>query len=269
MVAASEFGLQSDTPATGVRKHLRILFLGNAYNPISVECALALSGTGHEVLLASYEPLSKGFLRVVVDSWRKHGPGFVLRKSLTLLRCRARIGLRSLGVPLRTTASLPEAAMSRKLRTVKMVSPNDPQFVSSVRDEGVDLIAVAAFSRILKKVIIAAPPLGCLNVHPSLLPKYRGPNPMYWVLANRESVTGVTIHYIDEGVDTGPILLQRELPISPGEGEASLLRRCARLAAELLPVAVSQVANGHAMPRVQDETQASYCPNAPRGASAL
>lgn len=259
----------SAPPRAAARGRLRIVFLGNAYNPVSVQCARALAQAGHHVTLAAYEPVSRGLLKLTKDSWRKYGASFVIRKAATLLRCRTRLGLRSLGLRLSGAESLPELAAAEGLATLTMSNPNDASFLAAVRQVETDLIVVAAFSRILKKGIIETPPLGCLNVHASYLPKYRGPNPLYWVLANREAKTGVTVHFVDEGIDTGPIVLQRELDILPAEDERSLLRRCAQVAAELLPQAVARVAQGDVVATPQDEAQASYYPQPPRGASLL
>src|SRR5713226_7770003 len=105
---------------------------------------------------------------------------------------------------------------------------------------GVDLIVVAGFARILKRALVDVPRLGCINVHPSLLPHYRGPEPFYWVLANLEKTTGVTIHHVDEGIDTGDIILQRELEIRPNETETMLIE-----AAKLVPRHNPQLAFVH------------------------
>jgi methionyl-tRNA formyltransferase len=269
MNATIEHSVTSAPRAAEARGRLRIVFLGNAYNPVSVQCARALAQAGHEVVLAAYEPVSRGLFKLTKDSWRKYGARFVIRKAATLLRCRARLGLRSLGFRFHSSESLPELAAAAGLSTLRMSNPNHASFLAAVRQVQADLIVVAAFSRILKKEIIETPALGCLNVHASFLPKYRGPNPLYWVLANKEAKTGVTVHFVDEGVDTGPIVLQRELDILPAEDERSLLRRCAQLAAELLPLAVASVAQGAVAATPQDETQASYYPQPPRGASLL
>ncbi|MGH9795839.1 MAG: methionyl-tRNA formyltransferase [Candidatus Acidiferrales bacterium] len=267
MNCVSESELMTAPPPS--RRRLRILFLGNAYNPFSVQCALALARTDHQVTVAAYEPASGKLSKVAADSWRKFGAWFVLRKAATLLRCRVRLWLRRLGFRFQGSASLSEVCLQNGLPTLEMSNPNSAPFLAAVREAAIDLVVVAAFSRILKRDLIEAPPLGCLNLHPSLLPQYRGPNPIYWALARRERVTGVTAHFIDQGIDTGPILLQRELEILRGETEASLMRRCAQLAAALLPEALALVADGKAVALPQDETRASYFPIPPRGASTL
>jgi hypothetical protein len=234
-----------------------------------VACLLALNQTGHEILVGSYNATSRGGVQLLKDSLRRYGSGFVIRKSLQLLRSHARIGFRRLGLPLSGFASLPEVVIAGNIESVPCVNPNASDFVEEVNNRGIDLIVVAAFSRILKARLIAAPRLGCINVHPSLLPRYRGPNPFYWVLAGGEKKTGVTIHYIDEGIDSGDIILQREFTINARDTEKDLLMKASVLASEMMGEAISLLAAGTA-PRVpQNESDSIYFSFPPRGASVL
>jgi len=98
-----------------------------------------------------------------------------------------------------------------------------PEFLEIFRGLAPDMIVLVAFGQILPKDIIDSPPLGCVNVHPSLLPRYRGAAPMNWALIRGEVKTGVTIMWMDEGVDSGDILLQEETPIEPGEDRKSVV----------------------------------------------
>ena len=111
---------------------------------------------------------------------------------------------------------------------------NDPQFVEFVRSAKVDVIAVCFYPQILKSAILQAPRLGAINCHPSLLPRYRGPQPTFWMLKNGESVAGVTAHMMTEKIDVGPILVQREIPILETENAAQLLQRQHHTAAPAL-----------------------------------
>ena len=163
-----------------------------------------------------------------------------------------------MGVPLSGFASLPEITRACGLTVIQCANPNSAEFVQQVRLLGVQLIVVANFSRILQRALLETPDLGCINVHPSLLPRYRGPEPFYWVLANREKTTGVTLHYMDEAIDSGDIILQRELEIRPKETETTLLHRSAAVAAELLHEAIPLLQARRA-PRIrQDQTVATY-----------
>jgi methionyl-tRNA formyltransferase len=114
-----------------------------------------------------------------------------------------------------------------------------------------DVLVVAAMSQILRLSEISAAPLGAVNLHPSLLPLYRGPEPLFWHFRHMRSDAGVTVHRIDPGIDTGDILLQQSLPISLGESHRSLLRRTALAGGPLLLQAIQQIAANRAAPRPQ------------------
>jgi methionyl-tRNA formyltransferase len=178
-----------------------------------------------------------------------------------------RIGLHRMGIPLAGFASLPEITRACGLNVIPYANPNSAEFVRQVQLLGVQLIVVASFSHILRRALIDTPELGCINVHPSLLPRYRGPEPLYWVLANREKTTGVTLHYMDEGIDSGDIILQRELEIRPKETETTLLQRSSAIAAELLHEAVPLLQAGHAPRNRQDPRVATYYSFPSKGAS--
>jgi methionyl-tRNA formyltransferase len=121
-----------------------------------------------------------------------------------------------------------------------------------------DMVVLAAFGQILPAMIITAPGMGCINVHPSLLPKYRGAAPINWAIIRGEQRTGVTIMYMSEGVDRGDIVLQREVPIGAAETYGKLHDRLAALGAELLLVAIEKITDGTATRTKQDDTAATY-----------
>jgi methionyl-tRNA formyltransferase len=135
----------------------------------------------------------------------------------------------------------------------------DEHFISQLRTLEPDLIAVVAYGHILPAAILDLPKHGCLNVHTSLLPKYRGAAPIQWAIANGESETGVTIMKMDTGMDTGPILNQRKTPISAQDDSATLHERLARLGAELLLETIPGYVAGKILPRLQSEN-ASLAP---------
>lgn len=132
-----------------------------------------------------------------------------------------------------------------------------PTAVTEVAGLHPDLITVVAYGQYIKPEILAIPPLGAINVHPSLLPKYRGASPIQWALANGESTTGVTILYVSKAMDAGDIILQQSVPIDPDDTAGSLSPRLAELGGELLVTAIEQIANGTATRTPQDETQAT------------
>jgi methionyl-tRNA formyltransferase len=123
-----------------------------------------------------------------------------------------------------------------------------------------DAIVVAAYGRILPPWMLAAPRHGCINVHSSLLPKYRGAAPINWAIARGEKETGVTIMQMDEGLDTGPVLLQSAIEIAPDETAPELTRRLADLGTGLLIETLSMLERGEVIPRPQDDSQASLAP---------
>jgi folate-dependent phosphoribosylglycinamide formyltransferase PurN len=241
----------------GPERH-RILFLGNRYNPLSTACLQALVELGHAPVVGIYDSLHRGAWRLFRKRLKSRGWSFVLRRAFSLIRCKTRIALRSMGVPLAGFASLPELSVVRGLDTIHCTNPNSAEFVQQVQLLAVDLIVVAMFARILKRELIDVPRLSCINVHPSLLPRYRGPEPFYWVLANQEKTTGVTLHYIDEGIDSGDIILQRELEIRPNETEITLMDRSAIVAAELLREAIPHLLAGQTTRIRQDHSAATY-----------
>lgn len=123
-----------------------------------------------------------------------------------------------------------------------------------------DLIAVTAFGRILHPGILSLPPRGCVNVHGSLLPKYRGAAPVQWAVINGETGTGITTMLMDEGMDTGAILLQEKLTIMPDDTAGTLAPRLAELGGRLLIETIAQLTAGTLMPKKQDNGQATMAP---------
>ena len=123
-----------------------------------------------------------------------------------------------------------------------------------------DVFVVAAYGLLLPKAVLDMPRRGCINIHASLLPKYRGASPINAVLANGEATTGITIMYMDVGVDTGDMILQRELTIEPDERFQSLHNRMAMLGAECILEALDQIEKGVNQRIPQDEAAASYAP---------
>ncbi len=139
-----------------------------------------------------------------------------------------------------------------------------PSFLRMFRDLAPDLVIVAAFGQILPQEIILTPKLGCINIHPSLLPKYRGAAPINWALIRGEEKTGVSIMRMDEGVDSGAILLQEETPIGPSETYGMLHGRLATMGAELLLIALAMLQAGTLQAKPQDDLLATTAPRLSR-----
>lgn len=123
-----------------------------------------------------------------------------------------------------------------------------------------DLLAVVAFGRVLPGRLLELPPFKAINVHASLLPKYRGPAPIQWAIINGEKETGVTTMLMDEGLDTGDILLQQSIPISPEDTSITLHDKLAREGACLLLETLENLTTGKLIPTAQDPTSATYVP---------
>ena len=123
-----------------------------------------------------------------------------------------------------------------------------------------DAAVVVAYGRILPKSLLEIPRLGCVNNHFSLLPKYRGAAPVNWVIANGENETGVTTMLIDEGLDTGDILLQRMTNIDPNETTIELSARLAAIGADLMSETLRALERGEITPKKQDHDKASHAP---------
>lgn len=124
-----------------------------------------------------------------------------------------------------------------------------------------DLIVVVCFPHIFPKELLQLSRYGCLNLHPSLLPQYRGPTPLFWIARQDERTTGVTLHYMTEKLDSGDIVAQTRIDRSEGISEAELEQRCALEGAALLGEAVQQLSRGESLSRrPQSEAKASYYP---------
>ncbi len=135
-----------------------------------------------------------------------------------------------------------------------------PEFVDAMREIQPDLIVVAAFGQILPQALLEVPRYGCINVHASLLPRYRGAAPINWCIINGETETGVTIMQMNAGLDTGDMLLKRATPIGPDEDAQLLHDRLAAIGADALGEALDLLVEGRLIPEKQDDLLANYAP---------
>ena len=137
---------------------------------------------------------------------------------------------------------------------------NNEDFKAQLTQLAPRAIIVVGYGRIIPKWMIDLPPLGNLNLHASLLPKYRGAAPIQWAIAAGETVTGNTTMRIDEGLDTGDILLQQEMPIAPDDTTVTLAPRLAEAGARLMVQTLRGLESGSIRPRPQDQAKASLAP---------
>jgi len=151
-------------------------------------------------------------------------------------------------------------ALEEKLTVLQPELPNDPEFLQELRGIGPDLGVVVGYGHILKPDLFGLPPKGMINVHASLLPEFRGAAPIEYAILSGVEETGVSIMQIDEGMDTGPVLLRVQTPIARDENAGELSARLAELGALALIEALSLIASGAASAEPQDESLATYAP---------
>lgn len=150
--------------------------------------------------------------------------------------------------------SVAELAKAHRLPVYMPSSPNTPAFLDLIRGLAPDLILSFYYRRLLSKELLAIPRLGGINLHGSLLPKYRGRSPVNWVLVNGESETGVTLHYMVEKADAGDIIAQRSVPIDMEDTALSLFHKLTKAAVQLLKETYPQIRTGTA-PRIPQDLQ--------------
>ncbi|HNU79250.1 MAG TPA: methionyl-tRNA formyltransferase, partial [Bacillota bacterium] len=134
------------------------------------------------------------------------------------------------------------------------------EFVQILRDLAPEAIIVVAFGQILSQEILDIPPLGCINVHASLLPKYRGAAPINWCIINGDKTTGVTAMYMDKGMDTGDIILKKEIEIGEDENAGELHDRLSELGASVLSETIELLIEGKIERTPQNNEEATYAP---------
>ncbi len=205
------------------KKKIRIIFMGTP--DFAVPALKALHKSGYEVVL------------VVTQPDRPKGRG------------------RKLCPP-----PVKEAAIDLGYDVIQPVSIRTGEFADSILKLKPDIFVVVAFGHILPKNILALPKIGAINIHASLLPKYRGAAPIQWAIINRETETGVTTMFMDEGMDTGDVLLSSKIKIAPDDTSASLHDRLADLGADLLIRTLQTLEAGTLNPLPQDHTKAGNAP---------
>jgi methionyl-tRNA formyltransferase len=181
------------------------------------------------------------------------GLGYTIRTIIRAMVCRSK--------PIRTIRPRFDTwKWLDKEKIPRITSPNvnSPTFIEYVKGLNIDLIVVFFFPQILKTALLHTPRLGVLNCHPSLLPRYGGPHPAFWMLKNGESVAGITVHVMTEKIDAGDIVAQQELVIEENENAGQLTQRQHHAAAALLTDAVNAMARGTINPTPQNVAERSY-----------
>ena len=152
------------------------------------------------------------------------------------------------------------AALDRGLTLFQPKRVREPDFIDQLRKMGPEIIVVAAYGQILPKEILTIPPFGCVNIHASLLPKYRGAAPVNWAIIQGEPATGITIMQMDEGMDTGGILLQESIPIDAADTTGSLLEKLSSLGSRMIVDALERIKEGTLPVTAQDNAAATMAP---------
>ncbi len=151
-------------------------------------------------------------------------------------------------------------AQEHGLSLLQPDNPRDPTFLGRIEGLAPDLTSVVAYGHILRKDLLDIPRLGNVGLHPSLLPKYRGAAPINWALIRGERTTGLTTFFMDEAMDRGEIILQREVEIGDDETAGELESRLAQIGADLLAETLSLIGRGEAPRVLQDDFRATYAP---------
>ena len=202
---------------------MRIVFMGTP--DFAVPTLEALCEAGHEILLVITQPDKSK------DRGKKVKPGPVK-----------------------------EAALARGLSVAQPEKvKGNPELVRQLRELAPDAIVVVAYGKILPKEILDIPPLGCINVHGSLLPRFRGAAPVQWAVIEGDEFTGITIMYMEEGMDTGDMLSKAKTPTA-GKTAGELSDELSRMGAELLVKTLKDLEEGTVVPEPQDDSLATYAP---------
>ena len=211
---------------------LNVVFMGTA--PFAVPCLAALLDAGHQVLT------------VVSQPDRPRGRGMKLQPS-----------------PVKALA------LERDLPVLQPEKASHPEFVEELRRLAPQVIVVVAYGQILRPAVLEIPPLGCINVHGSLLPELRGAAPIQWSIIRGYAETGVTTMYMNVGMDTGDMIYTAACPIRPEDTTVDLAERLAPLGADLLVKTLSDLEQGIAPRQVQDSARATYAPMLKREDGAI
>ncbi len=220
----------------------RVLFLGMQGN-FSYPPLLALLDAGIEVC-AVVIPAAPGPMQDQPAIRRREQPQ-MSRSMLPVLQSSLQ-------------TSILQLAWKRQIPVWEVHRMNDSETINVLIGYQPDVICVACFSKRIPHAILDIPRFGCLNVHPSLLPANRGPEPLFWTFREGSQLTGVTIHLMEEDMDSGPILAREVVDVPDGISYSQLEAQCAELGGRLLARSAWNLYKGVAVPVVQDETKSSY-----------
>jgi methionyl-tRNA formyltransferase len=197
------------------------------------------------------------WLTTMRDHLALYGPTQFLRQSARYATRRG-LGVLSRSIPVPGFYSVESVARHHSLTPLATTNVNQREYLDQLRALNLDLVISINASQKFKRDILALPRLGCINVHGALLPRYRGRLPSFWVLANGETETGTTVHYMNEELDDGPILMQERVPITESDTQDSLIRKTKAVGARLVVEAIDRLEQGAAPTMPNDRSQATY-----------
>lgn len=240
-----------NTPAPARLDGLRLLVfgLGGVFSRLPVE-TLRRAGADIRAVVTPAQP----GLALAANGQREHDAPFTLLDPPPRRAARRALPLAGATPPALTLRDLAAASDAPLLSVTRLA---DPATLDALAAFEPDAICVACFTRRLPPALLALPRLGCLNAHPSLLPDKRGPDPLFWTFQAGATESGVTIHLMDAGFDTGPILAQSRVALADGETEAALELRLAALAGDLMAQALAGLRSGALTPLPQDAARAT------------
>jgi len=159
-----------------------------------------------------------------------------------------------------SSSPVKRVAMEYKIPVDEPKRIKDEKVIRLIKDIHPDLIVVVAYGEILPKAVLDIPSFGCINVHASILPKYRGAAPIQWAIINGEETTGITIMKMDEGLDTGDVILQKKVSISQDDTQETLSKKLSLLGRDGLMEVITLIKNGGLTTIPQDDSNAIYAP---------
>lgn len=239
---------------------ISVLFLGTDPDPFSGICFEAVcSRANYRITAGIYDIVRQNPIRVIHGTIQQHGITEIFSLMIRFAANRIGLMMRKIGIHVGGQPTMRTLLQDHSFPILICNRINSVSMIEKIHSISPDLIVVAGFRKILSPEIIQIPRLGCVNVHASLLPKYRGPNPCYWVLKKGEKETGVSLHFIDERIDTGDIIGQETIPIDPGDNSKSLRIKTAQSGARLLKWMFTVLEAGGTLPRcAQDDSQSTY-----------
>jgi len=245
---------------------MRIIFLTNSYTltavPYIQKLIEAKEGLIAIFLLKTTKLRNKGN-RKLFSRIRKYGLRHILMRIRQTLNVQLKYIIFSIFRKIKVVKGnsyhcVEELLSDYPLNSFVIEDINCEASVNKLKELKPDVIFVCTLSQIIRNEVLKIPLRGCINIHSGLLPKYRGPASNFWVLFNGEEKTGITFHYITEGIDDGDVILQKELGILPDDTEQTLDIRLAKLGSESICKVVKQIEKGTVERCPQFEQQASY-----------